>query len=331
MDVFVGFSLSLTAAVIPTILYALAFYLADRYEREPTWMVVVAFLWGAIPAIVASLLGELIIGAPMINVPGSLAESVVETAIVAPLVEELIKGFAVYLIYRLFRNEFDGILDGLTYGAMIGFGFAMTENFFYYVGAFSEGGFGDLTLLIFLRSVIFGLNHAFYTGLLGIGLGMARHSKTAAGRRLWVIFGFSAAVLTHALHNFGASISAVNGFGILLSLGMAILGVGLVLLALLLTWQQELKWLSQELGEEVGYLLTADEYASLTRSWRRSKLLNPRHYGAQARRMQLLVELAFRKHRLRRLGTEREPQLSNQIAQLRSQVITLLPSGQAGA
>lgn len=57
------------------------------------------------------------------------------------------------------RHEFDGVLDGLTYGAIIGFGFAMTENFLYFIGAFSEGGFVDLTVLIFLRAVIFGLNH----------------------------------------------------------------------------------------------------------------------------------------------------------------------------
>src|SRR5690606_32033414 len=122
------------------------------------WLVVVAFLWGAIPAIVASLVGEILIGSPMIEAPGSVAEAVVESALVAPLVEEFAKGLALYAIYRFLRREFDGVLDGLTYGALIGFGFAMTENFFYFVGAFTEGGFVDLSLLIFLRSIVFGLN-----------------------------------------------------------------------------------------------------------------------------------------------------------------------------
>ncbi|MEZ4833057.1 MAG: PrsW family intramembrane metalloprotease [Caldilineaceae bacterium] len=260
------------------------------------------------------------IGAPMINAPGSLAEAVVESAIVAPVIEEIAKGLAVFAIYRFFRQEFDGVLDGITYGALIGFGFAMTENFLYFIGAFSEGGFADLTLLIFLRSIVFGLNHAFYTGLLGIGLGMARLSRTTAGRNRWIVFGFIAAVGSHALHNLGASIAGVNGFGIVLSLGMAVLGVGMVLLALMLTWQQELRWLSEELRDEVGVLLTQQEYEALTQSWRRSDLLDPKHYGDQARRMQLLVEMAFRKHRLRRLGTGREPKLAAQIEDLRAQV-----------
>lgn len=327
MDILIGLFISLAAAVIPTILYALAFYLADRYEREPVWMVVVAFAWGAVPAIVASLIGEIVIGAPMVNAPGSIAEAIVESAIVAPLIEELTKGFAVFLIYRLLRYEFDGVLDGLTYGALIGFGFAMTENFFYFVGAFTEGGFVDLTVLIVLRAVIFGLNHAFYTGLLGIGFGMARHARSGAARRGWIIAGFAAAVLAHALHNLGASLSSVTGLGILLSLGMAVLGFSLIGIALVLTWRQERQWLREELADEVGVTLTAAEYAALINGWRRSPLLNHRTNGVQARRMQMLVKMAFKKHKLHKLGPQREPKLAGQIEQLRSQIVAQLPAG----
>jgi protease PrsW len=327
MELFIGLFISLAAAVIPTVLYALAFYLADRYEREPVWLVVMAFTWGAIPAIVASLIGEILIGAPLVNAPGSIAEAVVESAVVAPLVEELIKGIAVFLIYRFLRHEFDGVLDGLTYGALIGFGFAMTENFFYFVGAFAEGGFVDLTVLIFLRAVIFGLNHAFYTGLVGIGFGMARHAHSETARRGWIIAGFVAAILAHALHNLGASLSVVTGLGILLSLGMAILGFSLVGISLLLTWRQELQWLREELADEVGLTLTAEEYASLVHSWRRSPLLDRRTNGVQAQRMQMLVKMAFKKHKLHKLGPQREPKLAGQIEELRSQIVAQLPAG----
>ncbi len=80
------------------------------------------------------------------------------------------------------RHEFDGVLDGLIYGVLIGFGFAMTENFFYFIGAFDEGGFVNLTAVIILRSVVFGLNHAFYTSLTGIGFGLG--AAPAAAVRL---------------------------------------------------------------------------------------------------------------------------------------------------
>ncbi len=317
----IGLILSLAAAVIPTFFYALAFYLADRYEREPVWMGIVAFLWGAIPAVVTSLFGELVIGIPFVGDAGSLTAAIVESALVAPLVEEIAKGLALYAIYKFMRNEFDGVLDGLTYGALIGFGFAMTENFLYFIGAFSEGGFVDLTVLIFLRAVIFGLNHALYTGLFGIGLGLARHAPTPSSARRWVVAGFVAAVGAHALHNLGASISSVNGLGIFLSLGLAVGGIALVGIVVLLTWQQERLWLRDELRGEVGVLLSQTEYDSLVGGWRRSPLLDARRNKSQAKRLQQTVEIAFRKHRLRRLGAEREPKLAGQIDKLRGEIL----------
>lgn len=318
----IGLLVSLAAAVVPTFFYALAFYLADRYEREPAWMVIVAFLWGAIPAVVVSLVGEIFIGVPFVGDPGSLTGAIVESALVAPLVEEFAKGAALYAIYRFFRHEFDGVLDGLTYGALIGFGFAMTENFLYFIGAFSEGGFVDLTVLIFLRAVVFGLNHALYTGLLGIGLGMARHASTPGAARRWVLAGFAGAVGAHALHNFGASVSSVNGLGIILSLILAVGGAALVGVVVLLTWRQERIWLRDELREEVGVLLSDSEYQSLLRGWRRSPLLDPRKNRVQANRLHAAVEIAFRKHRLRRLGPEREPKLAGEIDAMRGRAVS---------
>ena len=317
----IGFFISLAAAVIPTFFYALAFYLADRYEREPVWMGIVAFLWGAIPAVVTSLFGEIVIGIPFVGDPGSLTAAIVESALVAPLVEEFAKGLALFAIYKFMRNEFDGVLDGLTYGALIGFGFAMTENFLYFIGAFSEGGFVDLTVLIFLRAVIFGLNHALYTGLFGIGLGLARHAKTDEAARRWMVAGFVAAVGAHALHNLGASLSSVNGLGILLSLGLAAAGIALIGIVVLVTWRQERLWLREELDEEIGVLLSQAEYESLIGGWRRSPLLDARKDRSQAKRLQLAVKVAFQKHRLRRLGPEREPKLVGQIDELREKIL----------
>ncbi len=182
----------LLAAIVPTYLYVRLFYWADRYEREPRWLATVAFLWGAIPAIIASLIGEMIVEVPIGDaalMTGSIFSAILEDAIYAPIIEELTKGFALLLIFWFMRREFDGVLDGLIYGALIGFGFAMTENIFYFIGAFDEGGFGNLAIVIILRTVIFGLNHALYTGLTGIGLGFARNATTSLGRLIWPLVG----------------------------------------------------------------------------------------------------------------------------------------------
>ena len=136
-----------------------------------------------------------------------------------------------------------------------------------------------------------------------------------------MVAGFVAAVGAHALHNLGASISSVNGLGIFLSLGLAVGGIALVGIVVLLTWQQERLWLRDELRGEVGVLLSQTEYDSLVGGWRRSPLLDARRNKSQAKRLQQTVEIAFRKHRLRRLGAEREPKLAGQIDKLRGEIL----------
>ncbi|MCC6453785.1 MAG: PrsW family intramembrane metalloprotease [Caldilineaceae bacterium] len=311
--------ISLVAATVPTLLYVLLFYWADRYEREPRWLVIVAFFWGALPAIVISLIAELAVGEPFITDPESLAGDVVSGSLVAPIVEELVKGAALFAIFWWKRQEFDGVLDGIVYGALIGFGFAMTENLLYFVGAFDEGGFGSLSVIIYLRSILFGLNHAFYTSLIGIGLGIARHKRTFAAQFLWAMVGLAAGIFAHVLHNLGASLAVVNVASFGLSLLVAGAGLAITLLAIGLSWQQERNIISTELSPEVGRLLSQEEYGQLTGQWRppnRAQRLPTKE------RRQLLVEYANRRFRLRRHGLEQEPELAEQLAELQTELAT---------
>jgi RsiW-degrading membrane proteinase PrsW (M82 family) len=310
--------ISLFAAIIPTLLYVMLFYWADRYEREPRWLATVAFFWGALPAVVISLIAELIIGEPFITTPGTIAGEVVSGSLVAPIVEELAKGAALFAIFWWKRQEFDNVLDGIIYGALVGFGFAMTENLLYFISSYAEGGFGSLTVIIFLRSILFGLNHAFYTSLIGIGLGMARNKRAFLARVLCCAVGLMAAIFAQALHNLGASLAAVNVATFLLSLMVAGGGLAITLLAIGLSWQQERNVITAELNPEIGRLLSNEEFGQLTGQWRqpdRSKRL-----PTKARR-QLLVEYANRRYRLRRQGVEHEPELEKELDDLQAQLI----------
>ena len=56
------------------------------------------------------------------RVPGT------DTSVTGPFLEELSKGFVLFLLFLMLPNEFDGLLDGLIYGALVGIGFAMVEN-----------------------------------------------------------------------------------------------------------------------------------------------------------------------------------------------------------
>ncbi|MFN8493662.1 MAG: PrsW family intramembrane metalloprotease [Caldilineaceae bacterium] len=308
-----AFLIILTATVIPTYLYVRFFYWADRYEREPRWLILAAFLWGAVPSVILSLLGEMLLSIPTQNA------TLIGDALSAPIVEEISKGFALLLIFWFMRSEFDGVLDGLTYGSMIGFGFAMTENFLYFIGAYGQGGYRNLTLIFFLRTVLFGLNHAFYTGFSGIGLGLARESRSAFARIFWPLVGLSFAIAAHSLHNFGANIAERNGLGLVLSLSVAVLGFAFILGTILLSWQYERNFIRKELAEEIGVTLTAQEYSLLTQHWR-NPVRPAKSESATMQRLQLCVELALRKHRLHRLGELAEPALPQEIAQIRAEL-----------
>ncbi len=321
MTTFIALLISLLAAIVPTMLYAGAFYWADRHEREPKWLVSMAFLWGAIPAIVVSLMGELAFGATLIGEPGSLAASVVESALIAPVVEELAKGLAILLIFHFFRREFDGVLDGLIYGALVGFGFAMTENFFYFIGAFDEGGFASLSMIIVLRSVIFGLNHALYTGLTGMGFGLARDSGSRLGQRFWPIFGLLMAILVHGLHNLGASLTEVNGMAFLLSLFLAAFGFGLILVSYFLSLKREQQLIRQELVGEVGTLLTERDYRIL--SGQVAGKGHRSYSGDQKQLVNLYAKLAFTKHRLTLNGRTDHPKTVDEITHLRTRILEI--------
>jgi RsiW-degrading membrane proteinase PrsW (M82 family) len=318
MSQLVGFYLSVVAAIAPTIVFVLFIYWADRYEREPWWLVSVAFLWGALPAVVASIIGELILGIPLSGVGPSLGTEVVESALFAPVVEELTKGVALLGIFLWARYEFDGVLDGLVYGALVGFGFAMTENLFYFIGAFGEGGLGGLTVVFGLRVLLFGLNHAFYTGLIGIGFGMARHAKSRAARWFWPLAGLAAGIFTHALHNFGASVADVNAAGLGLSLLVALGGLLTIWMTILLAWQRERSVIRRELADEVGVLMSEAEYQLLVGRWR-VPLRKRRSERSRIDRLQQLVELAQRKHH-RRLAQNPEARLLAEIDQLSAEL-----------
>lgn len=311
--------LSFFAAVIPTVFWVLLFYWADRYEREPLWLAAGAFLWGAAPAVVVSLIGEVVLGTPFLDAPGTLEATLVEGAVVAPVVEEVVKALALLAIFWFRPHEFDGPLDGLIYGALVGFGFAMTENFLYFVGA-GEEGLGSLGLLIFLRAVLFGLNHSFYTALTGLGLGLARVQPSRPRALLFFALGLGAAIAMHALHNAGASMAEVSGWALLANLAVAGGGVALFLVAVALAWRNERAAMRDELKDEVGVCLSDEEYAALQGRWRRPLLRTSAAARARDSRLQQAAELALYKQRLRQRGAKREQGVEERIAALRAKL-----------
>lgn len=191
----------LVAALVPFVLVLLAVRAIDRWEPEPRSLIVVAIAWGAIASVVIALLADLVIGGVFAN-DGSATRDTMRAVAQAPLVEELAKALGLLLIFVTARRAFDGPVDGVVYGALIGAGFAFTENIQYFAISFIEGGAGELSTTFFVRGILSPFAHAMFTSVTGFALGLAarRGVRGAAAVAPWTL-GLVGAILLHALWN----------------------------------------------------------------------------------------------------------------------------------
>ena len=56
-------------------------------------------------------------------------------------------------------------------------GFAATENTLYIYNGFHQNGWSGLAFLVFVRVILVGWQHPFYTAFTGIGLAVARLNR----------------------------------------------------------------------------------------------------------------------------------------------------------
>ena len=134
---------------------------------------------------------------------------------------------------------------------------------------------------------------------------------------LVILAGLGAAISVHALHNFGITIASVNIQGFVLSLFIAMCGLGLVIAAIILSWNHERSVIRLELAEELGSLLSVEDLVLLTGQWRQP-LRRKSFDGAD--KMALYAELAIRKRRLRVFGPEHAEELLDEIGEIRARL-----------
>ncbi|MEJ2750292.1 MAG: PrsW family intramembrane metalloprotease, partial [Anaerolineae bacterium] len=293
--------LSLIAAAVPALIYISLIYWVDRYEKEPVWLLAAAFLWGAIPSVIVAFIANSVLSIPFYLLAGQTAGNALAATLIAPPVEETIKGLAVLGIFFLWRDEIDSPLDGIIYGAMVGMGFALVENVYYFVTVYNEGGAEVWGINIFLRGVIFGLNHALFTSMTGLGVALARMTTNRTARFMAPIAGWMMAMFLHFLHNTAVSTgSALCLLAFISDWG----GIALILVIIVWALLQEQRWIKQYLVEEVGlYTLSPDEYntacSSRQRTRRHLNRLTTQGPGAYRRSLRFYYkcsELAYKKH-----------------------------------
>lgn len=222
-----------------TFITILFYYRKDKYGSKPFKMILLAFFLGIfsiIPAIIFSIITIRISSSILIlfaiiqswftetssEYAFIIAYDFFSSVAVAPIVEEISKGMFVYALSR--SKHFDGPLDGLIYGAMVGAGFAAGENVLY--------GFGQADLfagvaVTFIRSVIQITGHPLYTGIVGIGIGLAQRkvNRDQTFSKTYKIYfaNLKYAIILHALWN-GSSYLSTD-----FTIGLFIMGIMVVI------------------------------------------------------------------------------------------------------
>lgn len=172
----------------------------DRRPREPLRVILATFFWGAIVAACASAqVNDALLA--WAGTVGAVLNPDLVPVLLAPVVEEGAKAAALVLVLVLVRDEVDGALDGIAYGALVGIGFAMTENFSYLTLAALQGGPAGLLRGIYLRGLLGGPVHATFTAIAGAGLVGSRAFRQPAARFTVALAGLVAAVGEHVVWN----------------------------------------------------------------------------------------------------------------------------------
>jgi RsiW-degrading membrane proteinase PrsW (M82 family) len=237
------------AVTVTTIFSLILIWLLDRFEKDPVWLLMLIFLWGAVPAVIISLVVEIIFGLPLPYIMDAWTADVFMGSIVAPITEEFAKALALLAVFALLRHHLDDILDGIIYGAVVGVGFAWVEDIMYLFGACAEGGVEAMGFVFILRVFVFGLNHAFFTALTGLGFGIAKVVRSCWLGGLAVIFFFGLAIGAHFLHN--TLVGVAGEAGVVVSFLIHWGGVIGLLVVVVGVWFAELGWIKKGLRDEV--------------------------------------------------------------------------------
>lgn len=263
-------------------------YRLDLFEREPWQLLVAALLWGGI--IATSLAGEA--NSAWLSIMSKVAPLDMTAqwgpAIVGPGVEETLKLMGVVTLFLIVPAEFDGVMDGFVYGALVGLGFTVVEDVSYFINAaVASGGAGDQVGPVidsFLIRVVGGglYSHVLFTGITGLGFAYLVTRPKAARARGLLGFGacLVAGVAAHVTWNspwMQTVLSTASGtdkpstfqwieYGALKGLPFLII---LILLVLFATRSEEKNFRAIVAPEPDPQIITEAEITSLGSLWSR--------------------------------------------------------------
>ena len=182
----------LLLALAPSLAICFFIYYKDKYNPEPTKLLVYSFLLGAISIIPAYLVTYAI--KYFTGIQHAHEATTIDELIYAFLVVALSEEGAKFLFLRYYaypKKDFDEPFDGITYAVIISMGFATVENVIY---VFYDGG-GMSTGIHRMFTAVPG--HASFAVIMGYYVGLAKFSHRKHIQ--WI--GLGAAILLHGIYD----------------------------------------------------------------------------------------------------------------------------------
>ncbi|MBI4412678.1 MAG: PrsW family intramembrane metalloprotease [Deltaproteobacteria bacterium] len=325
------FPISVAASLLPITVYILFLRWLDRYEREPFGHILMTFFLGATVSIGFSFAANTVVGIIGHSIMTEAGSTYFLAGLVAPVVEETNKGIMIVL-FAWFSREFDNITDGLLYGAVVGLGFAFSENVLYFIRVYHESGQFAWIRNMYVRSFFTAGVHAAATGVFGGCLAYARHSKWSE-RTVAAAMGWGLAVMIHSFWNSVLTASDLSNDPVLAVLPFFCLPV--LFFVLFLLFQVSLLRESRMIGEELtveamGGTLPMEHVAILKSYLRRDKSGWFQNELLRERYVEQATHLAFIRNEYRQLPEKKRGSCERKLNAVREEVKRLLASEKGG-
>jgi len=184
-------------SILPGFLIMSVIYNLDKQNKEPLWLLAIAFILGAVNLHLDIDILEYLLSSK--DVQNNFLSTGIE-ALTVSATEETLKFLVVMLI--IYPNKyFDEPFDGIVYSVFVGMGFATAENL-----TFVLQGSASLALMRMISAVP---AHFVFAVIMGYYLGKAKSNKKA--QLIFIVLAILIPIIIHALYDYFLFIDFIRG------------------------------------------------------------------------------------------------------------------------